>query len=136
MSEETPKPEEHPVQIIEAADKEAETKLTSSEVVPDDNLKNLTQLVYILQAISLVVGVTAIAGLILNYLKRDEVKGTYLEAHFTWQIKTFWYALLGVILGWLLAIVVVGFLILGVVCLWYIYRIVKGWLAFNDGKAP
>ncbi|HEB28583.1 MAG TPA: hypothetical protein ENI05_12555 [Porticoccus sp.] len=97
-------------------------------------MKNLTQLVYILQGISLMVGVTSIAGLILNYLKRDEVKGTYLESHFTWQIKTFWYTLLGVILGWLLAIVLIGFLILGAVTLWYIYRIVKGWLAFNDGK--
>jgi uncharacterized membrane protein len=84
----------------------------------------------------LAVGLTAIAGVILNYLKRDEVKGTYLEAHFRWQIKTFWYALGGVILGWLLAIVLVGFLILAVTGLWYIYRIVKGWLALNDGKEP
>ena len=142
MNEETPKPEEHPVQIIETdntepSDKEPETELindSSSKPEPDDNLKNLTQLVYILQAISLVAGVTSIAGLILNYLKRDEVKGTYLESHFAWQIKTFWLALLGVILGWLLAIVLIGFLILGAVGLWYIYRIVKGWLAFNDGK--
>ena len=112
------------------------TEWVSTAAEVDDNLKNLTQLVYILQAISLVVGVTAIAGLILNYLKRDEVKGTYLEAHFTWQIKTFWYALLGMILGWLLAIVLIGFLIWAVVGLWYIYRVVKGWLAFNDGKEP
>ncbi|PCJ92646.1 MAG: hypothetical protein COA46_05105 [Porticoccaceae bacterium] len=96
----------------------------------------MTQLVYILQAISLVVGVTAIAGLILNYLKRDEVRGTFLEAHFAWQIKTFWYAFVGFILGWLLVIVLVGFLIWAAVGLWYIYRIVKGWLAFNDGKEP
>ncbi|MFT7300825.1 MAG: putative membrane protein [Porticoccus sp.] len=125
MNEETPKPKAHPAQIREASDKETETEPTSTEVVPDDNLKNLTQLVYILQAVSLVVGVTAIAGLIINYLKRDEVKGTYLEARFTWQIKTFWYALLGVILRWLLVIVVVSFLILGAVCLWFIYLIVK-----------
>ncbi|MEH6468774.1 MAG: hypothetical protein V7725_04085 [Porticoccus sp.] len=130
MDEETPKPEAHPVQVIETE----QTNNGSSKPEPDDNLKNLTQLVYILQAISLVVGVTSIAGLILNYLKRDEVKGTYLESHFAWQIKTFWLALLGVILGWLLAIVLIGFLILGAVGLWYIYRIVKGWLAFNDGK--
>ncbi|MDX2348811.1 MAG: hypothetical protein QNK32_00335 [Porticoccus sp.] len=137
MDEEAPKPEEHPVQIIEPDEKEPEAELinnSSSKPEPDDNLKNLTQLVYILQAISLVVGVTSIAGLILNYLKRDEVKGTYLESHFAWQMKTFWFALLGVILGWLLAIVLIGFLILGAVGLWYIYRIVKGWLAFNDGK--
>lgn len=108
----------------------------SSTEITEKNQKDLTQLVYILQAISLAVGLTAIAGLILNYLKRDEVKGTYLEAHFRWQIKTFWYALGGVILGWLLAIVLVGFLILAATGLWYIYRIVKGWLALNDGKEP
>ena len=130
MNEETSKPEEHPVQAIEADN----TGPSDTKPEPDDNLKNLTQLVYILQAISLVVGVTSVAGLILNYLKRDEVKGTYLESHFAWQIKTFWLALLGVILGWLLVIVLIGFLILGAVGLWYIYRIVKGWLAFNDGK--
>jgi len=128
MNEETSQHEERSVQVVEAENE------TSTGPSPDDKLKNLTQLVYILQGISLMVGVTSIAGLILNYLKRDEVKGTYLESHFTWQIKTFWYTLLGVILGWLLAIVLIGFLILGAVTLWYIYRIVKGWLAFNDGK--
>lgn len=100
-----------------------------------DNQKNLTQLVYALQAISMLAGVTAIAGLILNYLKRDEVKGSYLESHFNWQIKTFWYALAGVILGWMLTIVLIGFLILPAVAIWYIYRIVKGWLALNDDVA-
>lgn len=108
--------------------------LPSTTGQTDLSVKNLTQLVYILQAISLVVGVTAIAAVIINYLKRDEVKGTYLESHFNWQIKTFWYMLAGVILGWLLALVLVGFLVLAVVGLWYIYRIVKGWLALNDGK--
>jgi len=121
----TPQPLEQSVEVVGTA-----------EAPVDDKLKNLTQLVYMLQAISLAVGLTAIAGLILNYLKRDEVKGTYLEDHFRWQIKTFWYALVGVILGWLLVIVLVGFLIWAVVGLWYIYRIVKGWLALNDGKSP
>ena len=121
----TPQPLEQSVEVVGTA-----------EAAVDDKLKNLTQLVYILQAISLAVGLTAIAGLILNYLKRDEVKGTYLEDHFRWQIKTFWYALVGVILGWLVVIVLVGFLIWAVVGLWYIYRIVNGWLALNDGKSP
>ena len=87
------KPEQS-VEVVEPV------QLDNSTTGVGDNLKNLTQLVYILQAISLVVGVTAIAGLILNYLKRDEVRGTFLEAHFAWQIKTFWYAFVGFILGW------------------------------------
>lgn len=129
-SREKPSQPERTTEVVESA---AEV---SSTAITEKNQKDLTQLVYILQVISLAVGLTAIAGVILNYLKRDEVKGTYLEAHFRWQIKTFWYALGGVILGWLLAIVLVGFLILAATGLWYIYRIVKGWLALNDGKEP
>ncbi len=102
--------------------------------VADQKLKELAQLVYILQALSLLVGLTAVAAVIINYLKRDEVRGTYLESHFNWQIKTFWWLLAGLVIGWLLTLVLIGFLVLLVVWIWYIYRIVKGWLALNDGR--
>ncbi|KJS06193.1 MAG: hypothetical protein VR73_10510 [Gammaproteobacteria bacterium BRH_c0] len=91
-------------------------------------------LVYILQALSFVVGITAIAGVVINYLKRDEVRGTYLESHVNWQIKTFWYTLLGYFIGVLLFIVLIGWLVMIAVTVWYIFRIIKGWLALNDGK--
>ncbi len=61
--------------------------------------KNITQVIYGLYAASLIVGVTYIVAIILNYVKRDDVKGTYLESHFDWQIKTFWYSLLGWVIG-------------------------------------
>lgn len=99
-----------------------------------DKQKNLVLLVYILQALSFLIGITSIAGIIINYLKRDEVKGTWLESHFNWQIKTFWYTLAGGFVGFLLLIIGIGFLILLAVSLWYIYRIIKGWLSYNDGK--
>lgn len=102
--------------------------------VAGQKLKELAQLVYILQALSLLVGLTAVAAVIINYLKRDEVRGTYLESHFNWQIKTFWWLLAGLVIGWLLTLVLIGFLVLLVVWIWYIYRIVKGWLALNDGR--
>lgn len=102
--------------------------------VADQKLKELAQLVYILQALSLLVGLTAVAAVIINYLKRDEVRGTYLESHFNWQIKTFWWLLAGLVIGWLLTLVLIGFLVLLVVWIWYIYPIVKGWLALNDGR--
>jgi len=102
--------------------------------VEEEKLKNLAQLVYILQALSLAVGLTAVAGIIVNYLKRDEVRGTWLESHFDWQIRTFWWMLLGVVIGWVLTLVIIGFVILLAVWVWYIYRIVKGWLALNDGR--
>jgi uncharacterized membrane protein len=96
--------------------------------------KNLALTVYILQALSLLIGITAFAGVIINYLKRDDVRGTYLASHFDWQIKTFWFTLLGSIIGILLLPVGVGGLVLLLVSLWFIYRIIKGWLVFNDGR--
>lgn len=105
-----------------------------TRVVVTDQQKNIVLLVYILQALSFVAGVTAIAGLIVNYLKRDEVRGTWLASHVSWQIKTFWYALLGSVIGLLLLIVGIGLLVLPLVALWYIYRIIKGWLAYSESK--
>ncbi|MGD9659962.1 MAG: DUF4870 family protein [Porticoccaceae bacterium] len=96
--------------------------------------KNLVQLVYILQAASFLIGISAIAAIIVNYLKKDDVRGTWLESHFQWQIKTFWYAVAGIIVGLVLLVVLIGGLVLFATMLWVIYRIVKGWLAFNDGK--
>jgi len=96
--------------------------------------KRLATICYALYAISCLVGVTAIAAILINYLKRDEVAGTWVASHFEWQIKTFWYGLAGVVVSWLLMIVLIGFLLLLVVGIWMIYRIVKGWLALADNK--
>ncbi|MBX3592373.1 MAG: hypothetical protein KF755_15870, partial [Burkholderiaceae bacterium] len=80
------------------------------------------------------VGITAIAAIIVNYLKRDDVAGTWVASHFEWQIKTFWYGLAGAVASWLLMIVLIGFPLLLAVGVWVIYRIVKGWLALADGN--
>ncbi|WP_461517274.1 DUF4870 family protein [Porticoccus sp.] len=115
---------------------EGQSPLSGELIAPvaDKKLKDLAQLVYILQALSLLVGLTSVAAVIVNYLKRDEVRGTYLESHFNWQIKTFWWMLAGLVIGSLLTVVLIGFLVLLVVWIWYIYRIVKGWLALNDSR--
>ncbi|KIA79763.1 DUF4870 family protein [Chromobacterium amazonense] len=97
-------------------------------------LNNLTLAVYILQAVSLLVGVTGIVAVIINYVKRDDVRGTLYESHFEWQIRTFWLALLGYVIGAVLTWLLVGFVILFAVWVWYIYRVVKGFLYFNDRK--
>jgi len=62
------------------------------------------------------------------------VAGTWVASHFEWQIKTFWYGLAGAVVSWLLMFVLIGFPLLLAVLVWVIYRIVKGWLALNDGK--
>ncbi len=101
----------------------------------DEKLRQMTLLVYLLQALGFITGgVTSIAGIIINYLKREEVRGTWLESHFDWQIKTFWFALLGGFIGALTWIFFIGILIMIATTIWVIYRIVKGWMNFSEGK--
>jgi uncharacterized membrane protein len=96
--------------------------------------KNITMLVYGLQAASFFFGITAIAAVIINYIKKDDVLNTWLASHFRWQIRTFWFGLLWGAIGGLTIIVGVGFAVLGVAAVWFIYRIVKGWLRLSEGK--
>lgn len=97
-------------------------------------LKNVTMVVYALQAFSFLWGVTAVVALIVNYVKREDVRGTVYESHFDWQIRSFWWGLLWLVVGGALIWVGIGFLILGVAWLWMIYRVVKGWLKLTEGK--
>jgi uncharacterized membrane protein len=126
-------------------------------LAPASSLVTLTHVVYALHAVSLVIGAfgaatvigaflfgwPSIIGVIINYVKRDEARGTFLESHFRWQIRTFWYALLWAVVAFLvslpLMVVLIGFLTWPVLMfalgVWAIYRIARGWLALRDGKA-
>ena len=104
------------------------------DALREQKLRELTAIVYGLQAVALVIGVTLIAGVIVNYLRRDEVAGSWLESHFTWQIRTFWWSVLWTVIGLATAIVLVGFVILLAAAIWYVYRIAKGWTDLNDGR--
>jgi len=94
----------------------------------------ITKVVYALQAASFLVGITAVVALVINYLKRPEVRGTWLESHFRWQIRTFWFGLLWGIVSFLTFFYVVGWFIAVADAVWVIYRIVKGYLNLADGK--
>jgi uncharacterized membrane protein len=100
----------------------------------DEANKTLTTVIYALYASSLLLGVTMLVAIVMNYVKRDDVAGTWLESHFRWQIRTFWYALLWSVLGVLSLVVVVGFAVLFANLVWFIYRIVKGWIRLNEGR--
>jgi uncharacterized membrane protein len=113
-----------------------------------------TQLIYALHAFSLLTGILgaatvvgafltgwpSIIGVILNYVKRRDARGTWLESHFRWQINTFWYGLLWVVLCGLFVVLTLGlgiliaWLPLGIVGIWFVYRIVRGWMALRDGR--
>jgi uncharacterized membrane protein len=106
-----------------------------TDSTPDlDSAKTITTVVYALQALSFFVGITAIVAIVINYVKVDDIRGTWLESHFRWQIRTFWFGLLWGVIGSVLLLVLVGWFVLAADAVWVIYRIVKGWLRLNDGK--
>lgn len=94
----------------------------------------LTTVIYALYAASYFVGITAIVAIVMNYVKKDDVAGTFLESHFRWQIRTFWFGVLWGVLGTITVMFIVGWFVLIANGIWIIYRIVKGWLRLNDGK--
>lgn len=104
------------------------------DVVGDKELKKYVFAVYILQALSFLFVITSVAGVIINYIKDDDVRGSWMESHFIWQKRTFWYGLLWVVLGTLTWSILIGWLVLAVVPFWLIYRIAKGWIYLVDGK--
>ncbi len=97
-------------------------------------LKKYTYAVYILQALSFVTLITPIIGKIINYIKDEDVRGSWLESHFTWQKAPFWYGLLWTVLGVLTTPILIGYGVLVVVTIWLIYRIARGWIYLVDGK--
>ena len=98
------------------------------------SLKTLTLVVYVLYALSYFTGITAIIGIVINYVKREDVAGTWLASHFIWQIKTFWFGLLWAVIGAATLVIMVGFAILFANFIWIIYRIINGWLNLNEDK--
>jgi uncharacterized membrane protein len=98
------------------------------------SLKNVVTLAYALYAVALFSGITLLIAVVVDYVKRDDAAGTWLESHLRWQIRTFWFTLLWGAIGALTWIILIGWFILAATCVWYIYRIVKGWLRLNDNK--
>jgi uncharacterized membrane protein len=131
-----------------------EEPILASAVEPDKSLVRVTHVIYALHAFSLITGIIGAAtvvgafltgwpsliAVILNYVKRSEVRGIWLESHFRWQLRTFWFGLLWVSLCLLFVVATLGvgllvaWLPLGIVGLWFIYRVVRGWLALLDRR--
>jgi uncharacterized membrane protein len=117
----------------EAAPRAAGATATAGDA-RETALRQLTMIVYVLQIASIIVGITLIAGVIINTLKRKDVEGTWLESHFRWQIRTFWFTLLWFGVGLALLIVVVGFFVLMALAMWLLYRAIKGWLELEERR--
>lgn len=120
----------------------------------ESSLLSWTQIIYALHAFSLLMGIVgaatvigafltgwpSIIAVILNYVKRGDVRGTWLESHFRWQIRTFWFGVLWVSICFLFIFltfgigILVAWLPLLLVSLWFIYRIARGWLALSSRR--
>jgi uncharacterized membrane protein len=106
-----------------------------SVVQSDASRKHLATIVYALQAASLFTGtLTLFAGIIINYFRLEDVRGSWVESHFRWQIKTFWYSLLWTVAGGITTIFLIGWGILLAISLWLVYRIVKGWVCLSEQR--
>ena len=100
------------------------------------SLRTMTMIIYGLLAAGWITGgLLGIVAIILAYVKRDDARGSWLESHYTWLIRTFWIGLGIGVLGMLTVFVVVGFFILFGGFVWTVYRVVKGFVRLND-KLP
>lgn len=119
-----------------------------------DSLVTWTKVVYALHAFSLLTGIIgtatvvgafltgwpSIIAVVLNYVKRSEAHGTWLDSHFRWQIRTFWFGLLWISLcgAFIVATLGIGLLFvwlpITLVGLWFVYRIVRGWITLTDRR--
>jgi uncharacterized membrane protein len=99
-----------------------------------DKLRLFAHAVYALQALGFLTLITPLVGVIIDYVKLDDSRGSVYEAHYRWQIRTFWWTLLWSLLGALTWVVFIGMAILFLLPIWYIYRIVKGWLRLSEGR--
>ncbi len=98
-------------------------------------LKRLAATVYLCQILTfMLAGLPLLVGVAINFFKRDEVQGTWLESHFNWQIKTSWVVLAGFALSGLTFGMGIGIFILIITVVWMIYRITIGWYALTDGN--
>ena len=122
----------------------------------DEALITYTHMIYALHTLAVLIGIAtaatvvgsfvggipSIVAVIMNYARRSATHGTFLESHFRWQIRTFWFALLWSVVIWMvslpLMIVLIGFplLVAGLVglAIWIIYRVARGWLALRDRR--
>ena len=125
--------------------------------VPDASLLQYTHIIYGLHALSVLIGVLgsativgsfvfglpSIIAVVMNYVRRSDARGTLVESHFEWQIRTFWTAFIVIVIAGIISLPLVLALGLGILTfaiaagltgLWVIYRVARGWLALRDGK--
>lgn len=118
----------------------------------DQTLLSYTHVMYALHSLAVLIGITtfhtivgsfigsipSIVAVVMNYARRSATRGTYLDSHFRWQLRTFWFAVLWACVSVLVMLTIIGIFagLAGLLALtiWIIYRLVRGWLALRDKR--
>jgi uncharacterized membrane protein len=112
-----------------------------SPVDPSAERNNLTLITHVMYGLHTAswfsAGVFSVIAMIINYVKRDDLPDEFFRSHFRWQARSFWFTLLWLVLAsplWLLLVVpgVVAYTLIG---FWYLYRFIRGWWSFSEGRA-
>ena len=98
------------------------------------SLKKFAILVYILQAATIPLVITYFIAPLLIYWKRKQARGTWLESHLRWQANTFWFSLIGIIIGVATSTIQIGLVILSITSMWFVFRIGQGWTRLSRGQ--
>lgn len=103
-------------------------------------LQSVMHIVYGLFAAALLsagfLGLAAVAGVILLYIKRQDFAGTYFDGHATWLLTTFWWSALALAVSFIATLIYIGWVGVFATVIWALYRVIKGWLALQDGRSP
>jgi uncharacterized membrane protein len=83
-------------------------------------------------------GWPSIIAVIMSYFWRNDADGTYLESHFSWLIRTFWFTVLWLVVACVFIVTIIGMVIgipmLLAVGIWVMYRLLKGIFAMNGRR--
>ena len=127
-------------------------KPSAAAATVDQSLLSYTHVMYALHSLAVLIGVTtfhtivgsfiggipSIVAVVMNYARRSATRGTYLESHFRWQLRTFWFAVLWACVSVLVMLTIIGIVAglvgLGALTIWIIYRLLRGWLALRDKR--
>jgi len=108
---------------------DTQTRLTESS----QNINLAALAAYVLHLVGAITAIPSLIALVINYIKRHD-DGPFADSHHSWMIRSFWWTILWCIIGWILTIILIGYIILGIAWLWFIYRHVLGLIRLLDNR--
>lgn len=102
-----------------------------------------TQVMYLLHALApFTMWLLAVVAIIIGMFTRDQIRPTYIDSHYSWLSRTFWWGILWVVISWVITgvlfVTIVGIMFVWIpwtiLFIWYLYRVIRGWLLLNDAK--